>query len=107
MILQKTIVTTAAAGAGYLAFRSLRRKFRIDLRDKVVPITGGSRGLGLAMAREFGTQGAIVAICARGQEELDRAQEDLRAQGIRSHFFFAMSRTANGSVQWLRKSPAQ
>jgi len=59
----------------------------LDLRGKVVLITGGSRGLGLAMAREFGSRGAIVAICARDDDELHRAQNDLIARGVRLHTF--------------------
>jgi NAD(P)-dependent dehydrogenase (short-subunit alcohol dehydrogenase family) len=81
------IITTAAAGAGYLAIEYLRRRSWIDLRGKVVLITGGSRGLGLAMAREFGARGAKVAICARDEGELERAQSDLAGRGIRSRAF--------------------
>ncbi len=60
---------------------------RIDLRGKVVLITGGSRGLGLAIAREFVSKGAIVAICARNKAELDRAIVDLRGRGGEAHSF--------------------
>jgi len=44
--------------------------------------TGGSRGLGLLLAREFGAEGARVAICARDADELDTAAADLEARGI-------------------------
>lgn len=73
----------AAASAGALvAARALVRKWReYDLRDKTVLITGGSRGLGLVMAREFAGEGAHVAICARDAEELSRAQADLVKRG--------------------------
>jgi NAD(P)-dependent dehydrogenase (short-subunit alcohol dehydrogenase family) len=46
-----------------------------------VLITGGSRGLGLLLAREFVEQGARVAICARDGDELDRAAADLARRG--------------------------
>jgi NAD(P)-dependent dehydrogenase (short-subunit alcohol dehydrogenase family) len=73
----------AAAGVGLcLAARSLVRRGRwMDLRGRAVLITGGSRGLGLLMAREFVDQGARVAICARDGEELDRAAADLTRRG--------------------------
>ncbi|HKY28042.1 MAG TPA: SDR family oxidoreductase [Pyrinomonadaceae bacterium] len=69
----------AITAAGFLAARSLLRKaFEADLKDKTVLITGGSRGLGLVLAREFAGEGARVAICARDEEELDRARVDLQ-----------------------------
>ena len=40
-------------------------------------ISGGSRGLGLAMAREFARHGAYLALLARDKEELERAANDL------------------------------
>jgi short-subunit dehydrogenase len=65
-----------------LAARAFVRRSRwMDLDGKAVLITGGSRGLGLVMAREFVDRGAHVAICARDQEELDRAAGELRRQG--------------------------
>jgi len=60
--------------AGLAASALMRRKRAFSLSGKVVFITGGSRGLGLAMAEEFARRGAQIAICARDQEELDRAR---------------------------------
>ena len=40
-----------------------------------VLITGGSRGLGLLMARQLAADGARLTICARDQAELERARE--------------------------------
>ena len=40
-------------------------------------ITGGSRGLGLAMARNLAKRGAKLALCARNPEELERARNEL------------------------------
>ncbi|MGH9767327.1 MAG: SDR family NAD(P)-dependent oxidoreductase [Blastocatellia bacterium] len=73
----------ALTGAGlYLAARAIRRYARwYDLRGKTVLITGGSRGLGLVLGREFVSRGACVAICARDVEELERASSDLVRPG--------------------------
>lgn len=73
----------AAAGAGaLLAGRSLaRRLFEYSFRGKVVLITGGSRGLGLVMAREFAREGARLVICARRRDELEAARADLKRRG--------------------------
>ena len=57
----------------------LRKKF--VLSGKTVLINGGSRGLGLVLAREFAQEGARVAITARDREELDRAAKDLQKIG--------------------------
>ncbi|MEP7212446.1 MAG: SDR family oxidoreductase [Acidobacteriota bacterium] len=68
-----------AAGAGALAVLSaVKRAGRsFDFENKLVVITGGSRGLGLVMAREFASRGARIAIVARDGDELSRAREDL------------------------------
>jgi len=53
-----------------------------DLTGKVALITGGSRGLGLQMARALGGMGAKVAITARKAHELAEARSRLEAEGI-------------------------
>ena len=45
----------------------------LNLRGKIVLVTGGSKGIGLACARTFLQEGAQVAICSRSQDNLDRA----------------------------------
>lgn len=76
-------VLLAAAGVGaLLATRALVRRWsEYDLRGKSVLITGGSRGLGLVMAREFAREGARLAICARDEGELERARANLKKLG--------------------------
>ncbi len=55
---------------------------RLDLRGKTVLIVGGSRGFGLALARDFGARGARLALCARDSKELERACASLRMHSI-------------------------
>src|SRR6059036_2924708 len=57
------------------------RTHRFSLRDKVVLITGGSRGLGLVLARQICTAGGKVALIARDADELGRAKADLARRG--------------------------
>ncbi len=71
----------ASAVTGAVAVTALLRRRAINLNGKVVLITGGSRGLGLALARAFAAEGARLAICARSEEELRHAQEDLEKTG--------------------------
>ena len=70
-----------AAGLGLAARELWLRRTEADLRDQVVVITGGTRGLGLALAREFAGQGCRLALCARDTGELAWAREDLEGRG--------------------------
>src|ERR1700757_4609541 len=72
------VLGTVAAGAAVALF--LQRRTGLSLQRKTVFITGGSRGLGLAMAEEFVRRGAHVAICARDAEELERARQTIEHQ---------------------------
>lgn len=85
----KDALKLAAAGAGaYLAARAVYRRLGgYDFEGKTVLITGGSRGLGLVLARGFAAEGANVAICARDPQELERARADLAARGARAFAF--------------------
>ncbi|MCU1383640.1 MAG: Ketoacyl reductase [Acidobacteria bacterium] len=74
---------TAGLVAGAAAFSAAwRHATRLDLHGRTALITGGSRGLGLAIARELGRLGAHVTLAARDAAELDAAREDLEARGI-------------------------
>ncbi len=73
------LACTATALAVRAALK--RRHPEYDLYEKVVLITGGSRGLGLVLARTFLQEGARLAICARDELELERARKELSATG--------------------------
>lgn len=64
-----------------LSLRRRRRGRPESLAGLVVVITGGSRGLGLVMAREYAARGCRLVICARDEAELERAREDLLGRG--------------------------
>ena len=63
---------------------------RFSLNDRHAVITGGTRGIGLAIARGFLEQGARVSICSRKQESVDSALGELQdhaghVKGVASH----------------------
>lgn len=57
------------------------------MKDKVVIITGGSSGIGKALAEVFGRKGSKVLITGRNGGDLDAAVTELRNQGIDAHGF--------------------
>ena len=54
---------------------------RFSIKDRTAVVTGGSRGLGLEIARQICAQGGRAAILARDGEELARAKADLASCG--------------------------
>ncbi len=57
----------------------------LGLSGKVAMITGGSHGLGLQAAECLAREGCKVAICARGQEQLEAAVTELRGRGYQAY----------------------
>ncbi len=54
----------------------------LDLSGRVVLITGGTDGLGLALAQRLGNEGASVAVCGRDLSRLERAQSVLGGEAL-------------------------
>jgi NAD(P)-dependent dehydrogenase (short-subunit alcohol dehydrogenase family) len=75
---QRTAFVLGAVGAGVLvAAQAWRRRNPYDFAGKSVLITGGSRGLGLVMARELAAEGARLTLVARDADELARGAGDI------------------------------
>ena len=82
-LISKKTALFAALGVGLFALAKTvyNEMTKYDLRGKVVLVTGGSRGLGLAMARVLAEKGAKIVICARTEEQLEDAKMDLLNRG--------------------------
>lgn len=74
---------TAVGGVGAaFGFReAIMRAREADLTGQVALVTGASSGLGLEMARQLASQGCHVVICARGEEQLEQAGQELASLG--------------------------
>jgi NAD(P)-dependent dehydrogenase (short-subunit alcohol dehydrogenase family) len=78
---RRGLLLAGVVGGGWLLARRARPR-RLALEGAVALVTGGSRGLGLELARELGRRGALVAICARDTDTLARARRDLERRGV-------------------------
>ena len=70
----------------------------LGIDGKVALVTGGSRGIGRAIARRLAAEGCRVAICGRGADTLDAAVAELRQDGATAHGVVA-DVTAPGEVE--------
>jgi 3-oxoacyl-[acyl-carrier protein] reductase len=57
----------------------------ISLAGRNAIVTGGSRGIGRAIALAFAEAGANVSICARGEQALRQTEKELRRHGAVVH----------------------
>ena len=70
-----------------LVRRTIQQLF--DLRGKTALITGGSRGLGLQLARALGEAGATLMLSSRKAQDLEQAAGELKAEGIDARWIAA------------------
>ena len=56
----------------------------LELNGKTAIVTGGSRGIGKAVARELALEGVDVAISARGREVLEATADEIQSENGRS-----------------------
>ena len=70
----------ALGGLTWAGARALRSRRAVSFRDRTVVISGGSRGLGLILARKLAAEGARLALVARTAQDLEAAADELEAR---------------------------
>jgi NAD(P)-dependent dehydrogenase (short-subunit alcohol dehydrogenase family) len=91
----------AAAGTMWGARTWLRSRRWIELRDRVIVITGSDSGFGLVQARQVAEQGAIVVLAARDARKLEAAAGAVRRDGAREVLACPTDVTNPEEAQWL------
>lgn len=79
---------------------------KLGLEGKVVIITGGSKGIGLACARAFATEGARVSIASRSEANLEEARQSLAKEGLEAFTVradFSLPKDAEAAVKQTEK----
>jgi NAD(P)-dependent dehydrogenase (short-subunit alcohol dehydrogenase family) len=96
-------VTILASGKRELADRPMANQLNplFDLTGRVALITGGSRGLGLAMARAFAAAGADIVISSRHEDELRTALQEVQSAGPGRAAYVVADMTNRDDVQNL------
>lgn len=74
-------------------------KVSFSVKDKVAIVTGGSKGIGRAIALTLAEHGADVAIAARGRESLEKTKSEIEATGRRC---IALSANMADEKEWKR-----
>ncbi len=85
---QQIIAGSLLLGLG-LGLLLRKRQDQREFLGQTVLLTGGTRGLGLQLVREFSRRGAQVLFCARTADEVTRAERNLRREGFTAKGFVA------------------
>jgi gluconate 5-dehydrogenase len=75
-----------------------------DLSGKTALVTGGGRGIGLALAKGLANHGANVAMVSRTEEQLDAAAKEIHAQSKRKAWAFPFDLADTASIEDLFES---
>lgn len=78
----------------------------MELESKVAMISGGTKGLGAALARRFAAEGAAVSICARSADELASVVREIEAAGGRALGVVADVSSEDDVNAWVARTRA-
>lgn len=78
----------------------------LRLRGLKAAVTGGTRGIGRAIARILAEEGCDIATCGRAPERIAAVRDDLSALGVRVHSETVQGRDGAQMRGWMRNSVA-
>ena len=90
----------------FLFYYSAMENSLFSLSDKTALVTGGNRGIGLAIAKGLAEHGADVAIVARTEKQLEAARQEIQAGTGRKLWTFPFDLENIGAIEGLFKSIA-
>lgn len=76
----------------------------INLENKIVLVTGASKGIGREVALTLASEGATVIICARNEEQLNKTFNELKLCSKNPHFAISLDLQKEGSPKLLADS---
>jgi len=79
----------------------------LGLKGKKAIVTGGTRGIGRAIAETFAREGADVAVCARNAEQVDETVAALQGMGVNAYGATADVSDAAAISQWITEAAGQ
>ena len=75
----------------------------LNLRNKTVLITGGSKGIGLACAKEFAAEGCNLHLVSRTTEDLETAKKEIEAENNIQVTIHSLDLSNSANVDQLAK----
>jgi NAD(P)-dependent dehydrogenase (short-subunit alcohol dehydrogenase family) len=78
----------------------------MKLKDKIIVVTGGSKGIGLAVSKKIALEGGIVVMCSRNSDDLSKATKELEIISNNKHDYFnvdvSVSYEVNRFKNWIK-----
>lgn len=75
----------------------------MNLKSKVIVVTGGGTGIGLAISKKIALEGGTVIMCSRDKNNLIEAVKELKKISNRDHFYFITDVSKLDDIQILKK----